>query len=58
MIKSSAEGFTPCKEVFMHTITVTPDDNIQQILDGLSSPATIYLKAGVYEQKIKFRAPA
>lgn len=47
----------PCKEVFMHTITVTPDDNIQQILDGLSSPATIYLKAGVYEQKIKISRP-
>lgn len=41
----------------MTEIRVTPSDNLQQILDNLASPATIYLGEGVYRQKIKISRP-
>ncbi len=37
----------------MVTIKATPHDDLQQILDGLTGPATIYLSEGVYRQKVK-----
>lgn len=38
-------------------IKVTPKDNLQQILDGLTGPAVIRLGEGVYRQKIKISHP-
>ncbi|MCD8309525.1 MAG: pectinesterase family protein [Clostridia bacterium] len=37
----------------MTKIYVTPDDDLQKILDGITAPSTIYLAKGVYNQKIK-----
>ena len=41
----------------MTTITVTPGDNLQQILDEIATPAVVYLREGIYRRKIKIRAP-
>lgn len=35
----------------MKVLHLTPNDDLQDILDGLDGPATIYLKSGVYRQK-------
>ena len=39
----------------MRVITVTPRDDLQNILDGLNEPATIYLKSGIYNRKIEIK---
>ena len=36
----------------MLELHLSPDDNLSDILNSLSSPATIYLKSGVYRQKV------
>ena len=36
----------------MNKITVCPEDDLQQIFNKISSPAEIYLKNGVYNQKL------
>lgn len=41
----------------MHTVKVTPADDLQQILDTVALPATIYLAEGVYRRKIKIARP-
>ena len=40
----------------MNTITVSPKDDLQKILDGLEGPSTIYLKSGIYNQKIEIKS--
>lgn len=35
----------------MEKIHITPEDNLREILDGLTGPAAIYLAGGVYRQK-------
>ncbi len=40
----------------MNEITVSAADDLQKILDGLTSPATIYLKSGIYNQKIEIKS--
>ncbi len=40
----------------MKKIYVTPDDNLQNILDGIDEPTTIYMQSGVYRQKLKIAA--
>lgn len=40
----------------MKELTLTPADNLQMILDGLSEPATIYLKRGIYRVKLRISA--
>ena len=37
----------------MKKIYATPYDNIQDILNGLTEPTTIYLKSGIYRQKLE-----
>lgn len=37
----------------MLVLHLTPKDDLQKILDSIDEPATIYLKAGVYRQKIE-----
>ena len=37
---------------FMVTLHLSPDDNLTEILNNLTEPATVYLKSGVYRQKI------
>lgn len=39
----------------IQTITLTPSDDLQKILDGLTEPAVIFLKKGVYRQKIQIK---
>lgn len=39
----------------MNIITLSPKDDVQAILDGLDRPATIYLKKGVYRNKLCVR---
>lgn len=39
----------------MCILTLSPKDDLQKILDGLEEPSTIYLKNGVYNQKIEIR---
>lgn len=39
----------------MKKIYVTPSDNLQNILDGLDGPATIYLKKGIYYTKVEIK---
>ena len=39
----------------MKEIYITPEDSIQNILDSLDGPATIYLSAGVYKQKTEIK---
>ena len=41
------------QEISMTTINATCGDDLQHILDTVPTPATIYLAAGVYDQKIK-----
>lgn len=41
----------------MTTITVTPGDNLQQILDEIATPAVVYLREGIYRRKIKISRP-
>ena len=40
----------------MKTFHLTPDDDVQYILNNLSGPATVYLTAGKYKQKIEIAA--
>lgn len=40
----------------MKTLRLTPKDDLQNILNNLGEPATIYLSAGVYSQKIEIAA--
>lgn len=40
----------------MKELTVTPSDDLQNILDNLSVPTTIYLKKGIYRNKIRINA--
>lgn len=40
----------------MKEIYATPDDDLQNILDNCAQPTAIYLKSGVYKQKIEVRA--
>ena len=42
----------PKKEMLMDILHLTPDDDIQKILDSLSHPATIYLADGEYNAKL------
>ena len=39
----------------METITVTPNDNLQHILDNITVPTTIYMKKGTYRTKLYVR---
>ena len=39
----------------MSVLTLSPKDDLQHILDGLSAPTTIYLKSGIYNQKIEIK---
>ena len=39
----------------MKKIYVTPSDNLQNILDGLDGPATIYLQKGIYYTKVEIK---
>lgn len=39
----------------MKEIYITPEDNLQNILDSLDGPATIYLSAGIYRQKTEIK---
>ncbi len=39
----------------MKEFYLTPEDSIQNILDSLDGPATIYLSAGVYRQKTEIK---
>lgn len=39
----------------MQTITVTPNDDLQRILDNITQPTTIYMKKGVYRAKLQVR---
>ena len=41
----------------MDTITVTPADNLQSIFDGITKPAVVLLKNGVYNQKLLLKQP-
>lgn len=41
----------------MTAINVTPSDDLQQILDNVTTPVVIYLAEGVYKQKIKISKP-
>jgi len=40
----------------MKTLRLTPDDDLQYILNSLDEPTTIYLASGVYRQKIEIAA--
>lgn len=40
----------------MKKIYVCPADNLQNILDGITEPTTIYMESGVYRQKLKIAA--
>lgn len=40
----------------MKKIYVTADDNLQNILDGIKEPTTIYMQSGIYRQKLKIAA--
>lgn len=40
----------------MKELTLSPGDHIQSILDSLSEPATIYLKRGIYRNKLRISA--
>ena len=40
----------------MNILTVSPKDNLQNILDKLSEPTTIYLKNGIYNQKLEIKS--
>lgn len=40
----------------MLELHLSPSDDLSDILNNLSSPATIYLKSGVYRQKVEIRA--
>ncbi len=40
----------------MKTLRLTPDDDLQYILNSLNEPTTIYLASGVYRQKIEIAA--
>lgn len=40
----------------MNYLTVTPKDDLQHILSQITQPTTIYMKAGVYRQKIVIAA--
>ncbi len=40
----------------MNYITVTPNDDIQTILYNIKEPTTIYLKKGIYRQKLRITA--
>lgn len=40
----------------MKVLNVTPSDDIQRVIDGLSEPTTLRLKSGVYRQKLDLRA--
>jgi pectinesterase len=40
----------------MQNLYVTENDNLQQILDNLHTPTTIYLKNGTYKQKLVLRS--
>lgn len=40
----------------MSIFYLSPSDNIQKILDNLQTPATIYLKKGVYNQKLTVKS--
>ena len=40
----------------MLVLHLTPDDNISDILNNLHEPATVYLKNGVYRQKVWLKA--
>ena len=40
----------------MLELHLTPDDNLSEILNSLSGPATVYLKSGVYRQKVWIKA--
>ncbi|MBD5631988.1 MAG: pectin esterase [Clostridia bacterium] len=37
----------------MKKLYLTPEDDLQHILDNISGPTTIYLKSGVYRQKVE-----
>lgn len=39
----------------MITLYLTPEDDLQTILDTVYEPATVYLKNGIYKQKIEIR---
>ncbi len=40
----------------MKKIYVKSEDNLQNILDGINEPTTIYMQSGVYRQKLKIAA--
>jgi pectinesterase len=40
------------RKKLMKTIYVTPNSLLQEILDNISEPTTIYMKSGIYRQKI------
>lgn len=40
----------------MKVITLTPSDDLQNIINSLKEPTTIHLKSGVYEQKVEITA--
>lgn len=40
----------------MKILRLTPSDDLQDILNGVKEPATIYLAEGIYRQKVEIRA--
>ena len=40
----------------MLVLNLTPDDNLSEILNNLHEPATVFLKSGVYRQKVWIQA--
>ena len=40
----------------MLVLHLSPDDNLSEILNNLNEPATVYLKSGLYRQKVWLRA--
>lgn len=40
----------------MKVLNVSPKDDLQKILDNLDGPTTIYLKSGIYNQKIEIKS--
>lgn len=39
----------------MNTIIVSPKDDLQSVLDAISQPSTVFLKSGIYNQKIEIK---
>lgn len=44
------------EKFYMKILKLTASDNLQDILDSIDEPTTVYLKSGVYRRKLKIRA--